>query len=147
MVLPLINLKEFKDRSEVKRLIAQCMWPDDERIEKELNKYMESDSRELLGSTNNNELVGLIGIICESMEEVELKHIAVKAEYRGKGIGSYMLNEFINKKKTVRIKAETDKEAVGFYRNFGFSITSLGEKYPGVERFECVYQSGLVGDV
>ncbi|QYR19324.1 GNAT family N-acetyltransferase [Paenibacillus sp. sptzw28] len=142
----MINLKEFKDRSEVKRLIAQCMWPDDERIEKELNKYMESDSRELLGYINNNELVGLIGVVYESIEKVELKHIAVKAGYRGNGIGSYMLNEFIQTRKTVRIKAETDKDAVGFYRKFGFAIMSLGEKYPGVERFECVYPSGLVAE-
>jgi hypothetical protein len=28
--------------------------------------------------------------------------------------------------------------AVNFYRNIGFEITSLGEKYPGVERFQCI---------
>ncbi|WP_268921683.1 hypothetical protein [Metabacillus sediminilitoris] len=38
------------------------------------------------------------------------------------------------------ITAETDKEAVVFYRNYGFKITSLGEKYPGVERFLCEYK-------
>ena len=35
--------------------------------------------------------------------------------------------------------AETDKDAVDFYRKLGFSVTSLGEKYPGVERFHCEY--------
>lgn len=48
-----------------------------------------------------------------------------------------MINELIKKKRIVRIKAETDKDAVGSYRKNGFSITSLGEKYPGVERFDC----------
>lgn len=33
------------------------------------------------------------------------------------------------------ISAETDKDAVMFYSNFGFHVTSLGEKCPGVERF------------
>lgn len=37
------------------------------------------------------------------------------------------------------IVAETDDEAVDFYRRYGFFITSLGEKYPGVERFLCQY--------
>jgi len=37
------------------------------------------------------------------------------------------------------IVAETDYEAVDFYRRYGFVITSLGEKYPGVERFLCQY--------
>ncbi|MNP39986.1 hypothetical protein D3C76_1335850 [compost metagenome] len=50
-----------------------------------------------------------------------------------------MINEFIKTKKNVRIKAETDKDTVGFYKKIGFSITSLGEKYPGVERFECIF--------
>ena len=33
------------------------------------------------------------------------------------------------------IVAETDKDAVGFYSAIDFTITSLGENYPGVERF------------
>jgi hypothetical protein len=40
----------------------------------------------------------------------------------------------------VRIVAETDEESVQFYRNIGFIIRSLGEKYPGVERFLCTYE-------
>ena len=36
------------------------------------------------------------------------------------------------------IYAETDQDAVNFYKNIGFHITSLGEKYPGVERFACL---------
>ena len=34
------------------------------------------------------------------------------------------------------IVAETDHDAVGFYAANNFAITSLGEKYPGVERFQ-----------
>lgn len=37
-----------------------------------------------------------------------------------------------------RLIAKTDAEAAGFYRCCGFAITSLGEVYPGVERFDCV---------
>lgn len=115
------------------------MWANDERIDNELKTYIDNDSRELVGSLKNDELVGLIGFISESTNEIELKHIAIKANYRGKGIGSEMINEFIKTKKNVRIKAETDKDTVGFYKKIGFSITSLGEKYPGVERFECIF--------
>ncbi|WP_307555718.1 GNAT family N-acetyltransferase [Paenibacillus sp. V4I5] len=137
-MLPLINLKDYKDLSEVKHLLAECMWPDEERISNELNKYLKDNSRELLGVLFNDELVGLIGIVYELNDEVELKHIAIKPNYRGKGIGSEMIHEFIKTKKISRIKAETDRNAVGFYKKIGFTITSLGEKYPGVERFECI---------
>lgn len=104
----MINLKDYKDLNEVKRLMAECMWVDDERIHNEFNKYLEMDSRELIGSFENNELVGLIGVIYESNNEVVLKHIAIKPAYRGKGIGSVMINEFIKTKRIIRIKAETD---------------------------------------
>jgi ribosomal protein S18 acetylase RimI-like enzyme len=38
------------------------------------------------------------------------------------------------------LTAETDTEAVGFYRALGFTATSLGEKYLGVERFACSFR-------
>ena len=39
------------------------------------------------------------------------------------------------------VLAETDKEAVYFYKKHGFKITSLGEIYPGVEHFQCVFEN------
>jgi RimJ/RimL family protein N-acetyltransferase len=100
MVLPLVKLKHYKDLSEVKYLLAECMWPDEERISNELNKYLKSNSMELLGRLLNDELVGLIGIVYESNDEVELKHIAIKPKYCGKGIGSEIIHEFIKTKKS-----------------------------------------------
>lgn len=38
----------------------------------------------------------------------------------------------------VGLMAETDADVVGFYAACGFSTHSLGEVYPGVERFRCV---------
>jgi ribosomal protein S18 acetylase RimI-like enzyme len=135
----LINLKHYNDLSEVKRLISECMWADEERVNNEFKKYLEVESRELLGSFYKDELVGLIGVIHESIGVVELKHIAIKSNYRGKGIGRKMIHEYVKAKNIVTMKAETDKDAVGFYKKLGFSITSLGEKYPRVERFECIF--------
>jgi ribosomal protein S18 acetylase RimI-like enzyme len=42
--------------------------------------------------------------------------------------------------------AETDNEAVEFYRATGFRVTSLGEKYPGVERYRARLDGGLRPD-
>jgi len=50
--------------------------------------------------------------------------------------------DFIKDKYTLLvIAAETDKDAVDFYKKYGFKALSLGEKYPGVERFACVLES------
>jgi ribosomal protein S18 acetylase RimI-like enzyme len=133
----LINLKDFNDFSVVKNLLSECMWSDGERVNAEVTKYLEDESRELFGWFSNDELVGLIGVIHGSFGEVELKHIAIKQDYRGKGFGRKLVHEYIQTNNIVKMKAETDKDAVGFYTKLGFTILSLGEKYPGVERFEC----------
>ncbi|MDN4071264.1 hypothetical protein NYE70_06050 [Paenibacillus sp. FSL R5-0407] len=47
--------------------------------------------------------------------------------------------EMINQENSIRrIDAETDMDAVDFYRKIGFQIIRLGEKYPGIERFKCI---------
>ncbi|WP_419871417.1 GNAT family N-acetyltransferase [Candidatus Pristimantibacillus sp. PTI5] len=135
----LINLKDFNDLSVVNKLLSECMWSDEERVNAEITKYLEDDSRGLYGRFLNDELVGLIGVIHGSIGEVELKHIAIKPDYRGKGIGRRMIHEYVQAKNIVKMKAETDKDAVGFYNKLGFTVMSLGEKYPGVERFECIF--------
>jgi ribosomal protein S18 acetylase RimI-like enzyme len=137
----MINLKGYGELSEVLFLLGECMSANQDRICQELNKYKTDNTRQLYGRLVNNKLIGLLGIVLISTMEVELKHIAIRADYRRQGIGKDMINEFIQKYGINKMIAETDKDAVNFYRNIGFEITSLGEKYPGVERFQCILLS------
>ncbi|MGE7914625.1 GNAT family N-acetyltransferase [Lysinibacillus xylanilyticus] len=110
----------------------------DEKVLQEYEKYLLLSNRTLYSFEVEGEIVGCIGIEqISSLSKCEIKHIAVLANQRGKGIGSKMINFVVNKYPS--IMAETDHEAVDFYRRYGFFITSLGEKYPGVERFLCQY--------
>ncbi len=82
-----------------------------------------------------------IGVEIEG-DSAEIKQIATAKPFRKMGWGHRML-EFIKiKHKLKKITAETDLEAVGFYSSEGFRIESLGEKYPGVERFLCTWRLG-----
>ena len=58
---------------------------------------------------------------------------------RGKGIGSYMINQVVNNYDLLSVHAETDNDAVGFYRNVGFSIVEFSETYGNetVIRYKC----------
>ncbi|MBU7595841.1 GNAT family N-acetyltransferase (plasmid) [Metabacillus halosaccharovorans] len=109
----------------------------DFKVDLEYQMYLKSLNRKLYCFELQEEIIGCIGIEIISFNECVIKHIAVSSEHRGKGIGSRMI-EFLSEEFTL-ITAETDKDAVDFYRKYGFSITSLGEKYPGVERFLCDY--------
>lgn len=56
-----------------------------------------------------------------------------------------MIDHLIQLENVTKIIAETDMDAVGFYRRYGFSIEALGEKYPGVERYKCTLERGSPG--
>ncbi|MED0875821.1 GNAT family N-acetyltransferase [Bacillus mobilis] len=78
-----------------------------------------------------------IGIEIIRANKARICHIAVAPQYRYKGIALQMINEVLKIHQLTYVEAETDKEAVEFYKKIGFQVKSLGEKYPGVERFQC----------
>lgn len=136
-----MNLKEYKDSGAIKELLSECMWTADEeldeKIEQVLAAYVADNSTELLGCFEKGGVIGIIGIMRHSRKEAEIRHLAVQEQWRGKGIGRKMIEEISRSAVYDQITAETDHDAVGFYRKSGFAVKSLGEKYPGVERFIC----------
>ncbi|MGG0663321.1 hypothetical protein ABE042_04345 [Viridibacillus arvi] len=52
-----------------------------------------------------------------------------------------MISFILEKYSSPFMFAEPDKDSVNFYKNYGFKIVSLGEKYLGVERFQCILKS------
>ncbi|WP_139311121.1 GNAT family N-acetyltransferase [Paenisporosarcina indica] len=124
----------------IRKLLSHATSED--KVDQEYEKYIQLLNRKLYEFEFSGQVVGCIGIeLSTNSIECEIKHIAVCQNHRGKGIGSKMINSIIDKHKMSSIYAETDSDAVNFYRNFGFEISSLGERYPGVERFLCVYKS------
>ena len=89
---------------------------------------------------SNGESIGCIGFEFISSNHCKIKHIAVSPAERGNGLGRKMITFICDKYSVNLISAETDKDAVNFYRNCGFKIISLGEKYPGVDRFLCEFR-------
>jgi ribosomal protein S18 acetylase RimI-like enzyme len=138
----MINLKEYADSKAIAALLAECMYPDEQRVIAEYEKYRNDPSRRLLGKVLKQQLVGLIGVIHFAQDEVELKHIAIHPDYRGQGLGRELIMDYMEQHHIKTMVAETDKDAVYFYKRLGFNITSLGEKYPGVERFNCLIDKG-----
>ncbi|WP_175639388.1 GNAT family N-acetyltransferase [Metabacillus schmidteae] len=118
------------------RVLLSCATLDN-KIDQEYEKYINDQNRKLFGFECNGNFVGCVGIEITSLKECVIKHIAVSLEQRGNGIGSKMI-KFLTEQYPI-ITAETDKDAIDFYRKYGFEIKSLGEKYPGVERFLCEY--------
>ncbi|MGG2933616.1 GNAT family N-acetyltransferase [Bacillus pacificus] len=78
-----------------------------------------------------------IGIEIIGTNKARICHIAVVPQYRHKGIALQMIKEVLRMHQLTYLEAETDDEAVEFYKKIGFQVKSLGEKYRGIERFQC----------
>jgi ribosomal protein S18 acetylase RimI-like enzyme len=139
----LIPIKHRISEGSIQELLSYSIFPDPERVEQEINRYQSEPALELYGHEEDNEILGVVGFTMLPNLTLELKHIAVMPEVRGNGYGRGLILELIEVKQPSIIEAETDEDSVEFYRNVGFSVVSLGEKYPGVERFKCIYQVDL----
>jgi ribosomal protein S18 acetylase RimI-like enzyme len=134
----MIRIKSKSIDPDIRKLLSFAT--SEKNVEREYELYIQSLVRELYGYYIEDDVVGFIGIEFLDKSRCEIKHIAVSPNNRGEGIGSKIISFIMDKHSLSFVSAETDKDAVDFYRNFGFKITSLGEKYPGVERFECILE-------
>ncbi|CAM3884722.1 MULTISPECIES: GNAT family N-acetyltransferase [Bacillus cereus group] len=82
-----------------------------------------------------------IGIEIIGANKARICHIAVVPQYRYKGIALQMIKDVLRLHQLTYVEAETDKEAVEFYKKIGFQVKSLGEKYPGIERFHVYFKN------
>ena len=134
------------DTDEVRELLLQLEYPPEIREEKTdqiVSEYRGNPQQPFLGVEWRGEIVGLIGLALGADGSAVIRHIVVRRDRRGGGIGRGMIAAAARKYALERIYAETDHDAVEFYRKCGFGINSLGEKYPGTERFWCTL-SGAV---
>jgi ribosomal protein S18 acetylase RimI-like enzyme len=131
------DLKNYLFSDAILELLALCIFGDDGKVKRALNEYKTSNDHLLFGAFRDSELIGLIGIVLKP-DHAEIKHIAVKSDYRYSGVGKSMIHMYLQESNVERLIAETDIDAVNFYRQIGFSVSSIGEKYPGRERFQCI---------
>ncbi|TQR17996.1 GNAT family N-acetyltransferase [Psychrobacillus soli] len=110
------------------------------KIDEEYKLYQGKENRKLFGYKQAEQFVGCIGVEWTTDNTCIIKQIAVSPSERGRGIGEGMIDFIIDNHSLSRISAETDQDAVDFYKKMGFTITNLGEKYPGVVRFCCEFR-------
>ncbi|TLS52224.1 GNAT family N-acetyltransferase [Paenibacillus antri] len=127
---------------DIVEILETCVFPDPERLEQVAAEYENNPELRLYGYESEEEIVGVIGFErLDGGDGLLIRHLAVKPECRGAGFGRGQILELIEMAKPRLLVAETDEEAVEFYRRIGFEIESLGERYPGVERYRCTYRT------
>jgi ribosomal protein S18 acetylase RimI-like enzyme len=132
----------------VRALLAVLAWRGDAgEVDGIADRYRDSRSR-LLGLVVDKswEVPGIEAetpIACIGLEsgeyptQAEITSLAVLPDWRRRGVGKALVFGACTHLGLRVVEAQTDADAVDFYRSAGFAVESLGEKYLGVERFRC----------
>jgi len=138
----LIDVKSIIDTPEVQELLTYAVIDDPEALERTLEEYKGQSALQLYGWEEEDLLLGIVGFEETEDGSLEVRHIAVLPENRGKGYARGMILELLTSRNPRYLMAETEDEiAANFYRNLGFMVYSLGENSAGIEMFRCVYET------
>ncbi|SME49184.1 Acetyltransferase (GNAT) family protein [Bacillus mobilis] len=129
-----MNLQRVEqiEKNPILNVLQYAVGPSETSLKKAV-LYYESNK----GTLYRYEEEACIGIEIIGANKARICHIAVVPQYRHKGIALQMIKEVLRIHQLTYLEAETDDEAVDFYKKIGFQVKSLGEKYPGIERFHC----------
>ncbi|AIQ12716.1 GNAT family N-acetyltransferase [Paenibacillus durus] len=137
----LIDIKSKLDSPEVEELLSYAVISDTGELESARAEYRSEAALQLYGWEDEELLVGLIGFEETEDGSIDIRHIAVLPENRGKGYARGMILELLTSRNPRYVIAETEDEtAADFYRSLGFMVYSLGESGSGIELLRCVYE-------
>ena len=114
--------------------------PTKEKLNKLADEYELNSDIFAFAHYESDTVSGVIILKRIKNDEFEIISISVSPKFRRQGIASSLISFALRNLKCAVLKAETDNDAVGFYRGFGFNIESLGEKYPGIVRYLCTLE-------
>ncbi len=128
------------ENSRLRKVLAPAVYdPTPTRLALILSRYRTEPRWRLLGCRSGATILGCIGLELGADDTATIRHIAVIPARRGEGIGRALIQQALRTFTFTHVSAETDHDAVEFYRACGFAVRSLGELYPGTIRFLCTY--------
>ena len=136
----LIELTHKNDILQTYEIYKHCMFmPTEEKFNKKVEQFLNNSSVKIFACFSHGKIVGIMVVSFIEQRKIEIIGIAVDVSARGKGIGSYMINQVLNNYGLLSVYAETDNDAVGFYRNNNFSVVQFSETYGDetVVRYKC----------
>ena len=94
--------------------------------------YLQKTRGDFIVAEENGEIIAALAIVTEvktrQHKRVRFKHIAVKEEFQGKGVGSDLIKkaeQIVGKGKIEIHVAEGEKEPIEFYKKNGYEIEGV----------------------
>lgn len=133
--MKVVDLRGRQDETDVKRLLEHSH-ARPERLEEARTQYG-SGAWTFLGWEEAGEIVACAGAEAHGPRSIGIHSIAVEPAWRNRGLGRALLDALAERAEATRIVAETDDDAVGFYRRCGFAVEHALPKF-GRARYWCV---------
>ena len=134
----LCDIKNQLDCPHVQNLIMASAWDQSETTtNKKIAQWRTGQDLCLYGWVAEGVVLGVCGIVLTTTH-IEIVNIAVAPHMRKQGIG-YAMIMALRQKYPLPIKAETDDDAVDFYKKCGFEIKGIIKQYGEVacQRYHC----------
>lgn len=126
--------------NEVYSIFSACMYlPTWEKFCDKALEFLSDKSVHIFGYTENNCILGICVVKCKEEGTAEVKGIAVDLLSRNQGIGQKLIQHIYKKLQIKCLTAETDDDAVAFYRKCGFDIVKTTRNYEEINytRYVC----------
>ena len=139
--------KSWLTSEEAFLIYAPCMYqPTYEDYKALMEKFLSDPSVKIFVCDMDGEKAGIL-VLKETEAatgsvtgvEAEILGIAVRKDLWEKGVGKEMIYQVMETEHLKRITAQTDDDAIGFYRKSGFEAERVVVEYPNgsVVRYNC----------
>ncbi len=115
------DIKSIFSTIEVYTVYSACMFePTYEKFKAKARSFQKDSSVSVYGFFDGESIIGVIATR-ENKETIEIIGISVVNKARNTGAGTKLI-DYIRKSNDKQIIAVTDRDAVGFYKKYGFRI-------------------------
>jgi len=125
-ITAIVNIKASLFDHEILALMKPSVFdPTPERLKRRAEKYSADKNTFVYACKIDGVYAGIVVLKTEN-GTAEILDIAVNPKYRKKGLGKSLIDFIFNQFPIDTITAETDDDAVGFYKKCGFAVASVG---------------------
>ena len=138
IITKITDYNEIMHNEDIRRIISYVMYqPTAGKIQNIAQSIYAKQQGRFYIAIEDEKIVGVIGLKKIDNVRLEIMHIAVAEDMKGKGIGKKMIQEALVLDDVKEITAETDADAKRFYKKCGFTIKKMPDKGYGVARYLC----------
>lgn len=125
---------------DVFRIYSSCMYqPSYEEYKAKMARFLEDKKAEIYICMQEDRIIGML--VLDRLQPIPvILGIAVSEKERGKGVGRTLIRQVMDRENLKSIRAETDEDAIGFYRRCGFTEEKKCVEYPDgtAVRYVCL---------